>query len=89
MADKQANYTVERRRLELQKLEHGQTISKGRNRLDEITLQKHVNIARAELANDELDDEAKRIRVNEKALDVAIAEIDNNISLMTKETSDG
>lgn len=89
MADKSPNYSVERRRLELQKLEHAQTIAKGGFRIEEIQTQKELNIARAELANDELDDEIARIRTNEAALKKAVADIDANIQAMTKETGDG
>ena len=89
MADKSPNYSVERRRLELQKMEHGQTIAKGGYRIDEIETQKKLNIARAELANDELDDEIVRIRANEIALKKTLGDIDQKIDLMVKETSDG
>jgi len=87
MADKSPNYSVERRRLELQKMEHAQTIAKGSFRISEIETQKELNIARAELANDELDDEVARIRTNEKALQKAMEDIDSNINAMTKESS--
>lgn len=80
------NYTVERKRLQLQKLEHEQTIESGRARLLSIDRQKAVNIARAELANDELDSEADIIMANEEALKKAMGEIDKKIVAMTKET---
>ena len=89
MADAGPNYTVERRRLELTKLEHAQTITKGNNRLSEIEQQKDVNLARAALANDELDDEAARIRANAAALKVTMGEIDKKLDLMTKESGNG
>lgn len=85
MADRGPNYKVERRRLELQRLEHTQTIAKQSARLDEIESQKQMNLARAELQNMELDDEAEKIAVNQKALSARIAEIDKNLSLMTVE----
>lgn len=89
MADRSPNYSVERRRLELQKMEHAQTIAKGSYRIEEIETQKKMNIARAELANDELSDEVARIRANETALGKAIADLDKNIEAMTKEPGDG
>lgn len=82
MADKGANYTVERKRLELTKMEHRQTISKQTTRLSEIEEQKQMNEARVELANMELDSEASNIRANQAALTVKIAEIDKNLGLM-------
>lgn len=89
MADAGPNYSVEKRRLLVQKLEHEQTIAKGENRLGEIELQKNLNLRRAELANDELDDEAHRIEANNTALRKAMAEIDKNVDLMKKEPGDG
>lgn len=89
MADKSPNYSVERRRLELQKMEHAQTISKGDYRIQEIETQKLMNIARVELANDELDDEILRVKANKVALTKAMGDIDQKIDLMTKESSDG
>jgi Neuraminidase (sialidase) len=84
MADRGPNYTVERRRLELAKMEHNQTIQKQTMRLEEIDSQKNMNLARAELANMELDDEAEKIKVNQQALKSKITEIDKNLDLMTK-----
>lgn len=89
MADNGPNYTVERRRLELTKLEHAQTISKGSNRIQEIEQQKDVNLARVVLANDELDDEVARTKANASALKLAMGEIDKKIALMTKEPDNG
>lgn len=89
MADKGHNYTVERRRLELQLLEHEDTIARGRTRVDEIARAKKTNIARAELANMELDSESARIQDNETALGARIAELRTNLDLMVKETSGG
>lgn len=89
MPDAGPNYSVERRRLNVQKLEHEQTIAKGKNRLDEIQLQKELNVQRAELLNDELDDEASRIKANEGALRRAMVDIDKKIELMSKQSGDG
>lgn len=89
MADNGPNYSVERRRLHVQKLEHEQTIAKGRSRLDDIQLQKNLNTQRAELLNDELGDEAARIKSNEAALHKAMGDIDKKLELMTKESGDG
>lgn len=84
MADAGPNYSVEKRRLELQKLEHRQTISRQEHRLVEIGESQNMNIARTELANMELDDEADKIRSNQEALQKRIAEIDKSIGLMAK-----
>lgn len=84
MADAGPNYPIERRRLELANLEHRQTIARGQARLAEIESQKQVNLARVELANEELDEEARRVRVNEEALLAKIAENDTNLKLMVK-----
>ena len=89
MADAGPNYRVERRRLELQKMEHEQTIEQGKARIAGIERQKKVNLARAELANDELDNEARIVSANEVALLKTIAEIDKKIGLMAKEPGDG
>jgi len=84
MADAGPNYTIERRRLELATLEHRQTIKQGQARLSQIDGQKQVNLARAELANEELDEEARKILANEAALTAKIAENDTNLKLMVK-----
>lgn len=84
MADKGPNYSVERRRLEIQKLEHLQTIAKQATRIEEIGSAKELNIARAELANMELDAEAENIVANQDALRKRIAEIDKNLGAMVK-----
>jgi hypothetical protein len=89
MADAGPNYRVERRRLELQKMEHEQTIDQGKARISGIERQKSLNLARAELANDELDNEARIVSANEVALLKTIAEIDKKIGLMAKEPGDG
>lgn len=89
MADAGPNYRVERRRLELQKMEHEQTIEQGKSRIAGIERQKKVNLARAELANDELDNEARIVTANEVALLKTIADIDKKIGLMAKEPGDG
>jgi predicted nucleic acid-binding Zn-ribbon protein len=89
MADAGPDYAVERKRLSLQKLEHEGTIDAGNARLSAIERQKKVNIARAELANDELDSEAKLIKANETSLNKAIEDIDQKISKMTKEAGNG
>ena len=88
MADAGPNYSVERKRLLLTKLEHEQTIEAGRSRISSIERQKALNLARAELMNDELDSEAKIIEANEEALNRAMAEIDKKMAAMTKETGD-
>jgi hypothetical protein len=67
-------------------MEHEQTIAKGRNRLSEIELQKEMNLERAELANEEMDDEARKLKANEAALVKAMADIDNKLDLMVKDT---
>lgn len=85
MADKGANYIVERRRLELQKMEHLQTISKQSARVAEIESQKTMNLARVELANMELDAEAENISANQAALQAKITEIEKNLALMKSE----
>lgn len=85
MADKGPNYDVERKRLELQKMEHRQTTAKQRQRLEEIVDQKSMNLARAELANMELDDEAEKLNANIASLTLRMAEIDKNLGLMTTE----
>jgi len=85
MADRGPNYSVERKRLMLNKMEHEQNIEAGRARIEAIEKQKKVNLARAELANDELDDEARRIKANETALNTTIADIDKKLSLMVKD----
>lgn len=82
MADKGPNYTVERRRLEIQKLEHAQLIKRQDGRVEEIESQKAMNIARAELANMELDAESENLKANQKALASKIADIDKNLGLM-------
>lgn len=84
MADAGKNYAVERRRLELSKMEHEQTIQKGRGRLAEIETSKRLNTKRAELSNLELEAEAEVIRTNEAALDKRMADIDNELQLMVK-----
>ncbi len=84
MADRGPNYSVERRRFELAKMEHNQTIQRQSQRLEDIDTQKNMNLARAELANMELDDEAEKIKVNQQALKAKIAEIDKNLDLMIK-----
>lgn len=89
MADAGFNYRVERRRLELQKLEHEATIEQGEGRLAQIGRQKKVNIARAELANDELDNEARVIETNKSALVRSISDIDKKLTAMVKEPGDG
>ena len=89
MADAGPNYRVERRRLELQKLEHDSTIEQGKARVAQIERQKKVTLARAELANDELDNEARVVQANEKALLGAIADIDKKIAAMVKDPVDG
>lgn len=87
MADVGPNYTIERRRLELANLEHRQTIARGRSRLGEIEGQKQINLSRATLANDELDEEAQRISANEESLVAKIAENEQNLKLMVKGSS--
>lgn len=89
MADAGPNYRVERRRLELTRMEHDGTIDQGKSRVSAIDRQKKVNLARAELANDELDNEVRIIQTNEKALLTAIADIDKKIAAMVKEPVDG
>lgn len=89
MSDRSPNYSVERRRLELTKMEHAQTIAKGSYRIEEIETQKQLNIARAELMNDELDDEVIKIRENEASLHKAMGDIDKNLSAMIKEPVNG
>jgi len=89
MADAGPDYAVERKRLTLQKLEHESTIDAGEARISAIERQKKVNLARAELANDELDSEAKSLRANEKALLKAIDDIDQKLAAMTKEPGNG
>lgn len=89
MADAGPNYTVERRRLLLAKMEHEQSIQKGRARIEEIERQKKLNIARIELQNEELDDEVGRIKANEDSLKTTMTEIDKKLDLMVKETGDG
>ena len=89
MADAGPNYSVERRRLLVQKLEHEQTITKSENRLVEIEQQKQLNLQRAELLNLEMDDEVERINTNINSLHKAIAEIGKKIDLMKKEPGDG
>ena len=89
MADAGPNYSVEKKRLELQKLEHEQTIESGRARLKSIERQKALNLARAELANDELESEVAIIATNEDALKRTMGDIDKKIAAMTKETGDG
>jgi len=84
MPDQGPNYSIERRRLELATLEHRQTIARGQARLDDIDGQKQVNLARAALANEELDEEARKIRANEESLTAKIAENDTNLKLMVK-----
>ncbi len=85
MADKGPNYTVERRRLEIQQLEHRQLIQKQHGRLEEIASSKDMNTARAELANMELDAEADSIRLNQASLEVRINEINKNLGVMVKQ----
>jgi hypothetical protein len=65
-------------------MEHNQTIQRQSQRLEDIDTQKNMNLARAELANMELDDEAEKIKVNQQALKAKIAEIDKNLDLMAK-----
>lgn len=89
MADAGFNYRVERRRLELTKMEHEQTIEQGDARVSQIERQKKVNLARTELANDELDNEARVIAANKAALQRTIADIDKKIGAMAKEPGDG
>lgn len=84
MADKGPNYTVERRRLELQIEEHEDTIAKGSARLQEIERAKKLNMARAELANLALDGEAALVAENEATLQARITEIKTNLSAMIK-----
>lgn len=91
MADAGPDYSVERRRLKLQQLEHEATIQKGQSRIGEIERQKRLNLARAELANDELDSEARIIQANELSLTKTIADIDDKLGRMVKgpkETAD-
>lgn len=85
MADKGPSYTVEHRRLELQVMEHEDTIARGKTRIDEIARAKKTNLARAELSNMELDAESARIKDNETALGARIAELRTNLDLMVKE----
>jgi hypothetical protein len=84
MADRGPNYTVERRRLELQREEHEDTIAKGQSRLGEIERAKKRNIDRAELANLELDSEAEKVKENETALRGKIEEINTNLKAMLR-----
>lgn len=84
MADRGPNYIVERRRLELQKEEHEDTIAKGQSRLAEIQRAKKRNLDRAELANLELDGEIEKIKENETALLGRIDELNTNLKAMTK-----
>lgn len=82
MADAGPDYSVERRRLAFQKMEHEQTIRKGSARIAEIEDQKKINIARAELQNDELDAESRIIRTNELSLKKSIADIEKRLEQM-------
>lgn len=84
MADAGPNYSVERRRLLLQQMEHEQGVAKGLSRVEEIERQKRMNVARTELLNDELDSESSLIEANEQALKKAIAEIQKKLELMVK-----
>lgn len=84
MSDQGPNYVIERRRLELANLEHRQTIARGLSRVEEIERQKEVNLKKAELANEELDDEAQRVRLNQASLESKIAENDSNLKAMVK-----
>lgn len=84
MVDRGPNYTLERRRLELQREEHEDTIAKGQSRLAEIERAKKRNLSRAELANMELDSEAGKVGENEASLHGRIEEIDTNLKAMTK-----
>jgi hypothetical protein len=84
VSDAGPDYSVERRRLEFQKLEHEATIDKGKSRLAEIERQKMINIKRAELQNDELDGESRIIEANELSLRSAMADIDKKLSVMAK-----
>lgn len=85
MADKSPNYTVERRRLELQVLEAEDNIELGRTRIAQIERAKKTNLARAELANMDLDAESARLKDNETALSGRITELRTNLDLMVKE----
>jgi predicted nucleic acid-binding Zn-ribbon protein len=82
MADAGPNYNVERKRLMLQKLEHDNTIQKGRARIAEIERQKTLNLERAGLQNDELDGEIDLIEQNEASLRESIANIEKNAKAM-------
>lgn len=84
MADAGPDYSVERRRLEFQRMEHEVSIKKGQRRLEEIDDQKKINLRRADLQNDELDGEARIIQANELSLTSAMADIDKKLDLMVK-----
>lgn len=84
MADRGPNYVVERRRAELQREEHEDTIAKGQARLQEIERAKKRNLDRAELANLELDAEAEKVQENEASLKTRIEEINTNLKAMVK-----
>jgi len=89
MADKGPNYSVQRRKLMLQNLEHRDTIEKGEARLAEIERMKAINLQRVEIQNLDLEDEAQRIRENRDALEAKIAENEGNLDKMVKEPRDG
>lgn len=84
MADLGPNYTVEAMRLEMQIKQHRQSISKGRARQDDIELQKELNLADAAIRNADLDEEARKITLNEQALTVQIGNIEKNLAAMAQ-----
>lgn len=89
MVDRGPDYAVERRRLELQRGEHEDTIEKGRARMAEIERAKQRNLDRVDLANMELDAEASKIRENEQALTEKIEDIEQNLRAMVATTDRG
>lgn len=84
MADKKPDYNIERRKLKFDRLEHEQTIARGKARIDEISRQKDLNLLRVEIANAELDSEVNLIRTNESSLMRTIETIDEKLALMVK-----
>ena len=84
MADKGPNYDLSRKRLALENEEHELTIFKGEQRINEIERSKRMNLMRVEMANDELDSEADRIRENNVSLRAKISDNDSNLKAMVK-----
>lgn len=88
MADKTPDYTVSRRKLELEILQHRDTIARGLERIEGIERAKALNLGRAEIANMDLDSEASSIRANQAALEETIKEIETNLELMVTPTEE-